>query len=67
MAAPTVTKHAIQRAIEAAQATGLAIGSVTVCPRNGSIKIETATVSVSTMDTAASSGQAKAPKQWKTR
>lgn len=61
MPAPTVTKAAIQRAIEATQAAGLIPSAVTVC-KDGTIRIETA--KAKPVDTAKETGQVLGPKKW---
>lgn len=63
MPAPAATKAAIQRAIEAFQAAGLAIGAVSVS-RDGTVRIETPVEK--TVDMGAISGQRLKPKKWAT-
>lgn len=60
MPAPTTTRAAIQRAIEATQATGLVVGSVTI-GKDGSVRIETQQKKV---DTESVLDHPRKPKQW---
>ena len=64
MPAPTVTKAAIQRAIEATKAAGLTPSAVTVS-KDGTVRVETVTEKA--VDTAKSSAQVLQPKKWATR
>lgn len=61
MPAPTVTKAAIQRAIEATKAAGLIPSAVTVS-KDGTIRIETA--NAKPVDTTEQTGQILGPKKW---
>ena len=63
MPAPTATRAAIQRAIEATQATGVVVGSVTVS-KDGSVRVETQQKKVD-MDSVLD--HSPKPKQWAAR
>ena len=65
MPAAPATSAAIQRAISAVTAQGLAIGAVVVA-RDGTIRIETRPPASTTesLDEAPASGQAAKPKKW---
>lgn len=64
MPAPAATKAAIQRAIEATQAAGLAIGAVSVS-KDGTVRIETQVDKI--MDKQLNNVQSLKPKKWATR
>ena len=64
MPAPAATKAAIQRAIEATQAAGLAIGAVSVS-KDGTVRIETQ--AEKTVDKQVNNVQSLKPKKWATR
>lgn len=64
MPAPTVTKAAIQRAIEATKAAGLTPSAVTVS-KDGTVRVETVTEKA--VDMAKPSAQVLQPKKWATR
>ena len=65
MPAAPATSAAIQRAISAVTAQGLAIGAVVVA-RDGTIRIETRAPAASpeSLDASPVSGQAAKPKKW---
>ncbi len=64
MPAPTATKAAIQRAIEAAKAAGLTPSAVTIS-KDGTVRVEAATEIA--VDTSRASAQVLKPKKWSTR
>lgn len=64
MPAPTVTKAAIQRAIEATKAAGLTPSAVTVS-KDGTVRVETVTEKA--VDKGLASAQVLQPKKWATR
>lgn len=64
MSAPTVTKAAIQRAIEATKAAGLTPTGVWVY-KDGTVRVETA--QKESVDTPPAEGEVLKPKQWATR
>tara|TARA_B100000780_G_scaffold49544_1_gene30734 strand:- start:833 stop:1027 length:195 start_codon:yes stop_codon:yes gene_type:complete len=63
MPAAATTKAAIQRAIEATQATGLVVGAVTVS-KDGSVRVETYQKKV---DMDSDIDHSPKPKQWAAR
>lgn len=64
MPAPTVTKAAIQRAIEATKAAGL-IPSAVIVSKDGTVRVETSTKK--TVDTLNDNVHSLKPKKWAKR
>ncbi len=64
MPAPTVTKAAIQRAIEATKAAGLTTSAVTVS-KDGTVRVETVTEKA--VDKEVHNAQPLKPRKWATR